>query len=54
MELKSDKKDKNFARRKTTLKRIVANMTMNNNEMVQLFSDILECMHLNSLEIKKM
>ncbi|KAK7208622.1 AP-2 complex subunit beta [Myxozyma melibiosi] len=54
VELKSDKKDKNFARRKTTLKRIVANMTMNNNEMIQLFPDILECMNVDSLEIKKM
>ncbi|KAK9466729.1 Clathrin/coatomer adaptor, adaptin-like protein [Lipomyces arxii] len=54
LELNSDKKDKNFIRRKTALKKIVANMTMNNNEMIQLFTDVLECMKFDSLEIKKM
>ncbi|KAK8043029.1 hypothetical protein PG994_013512 [Apiospora phragmitis] len=31
------KKDKNFTQKKIALKKIVANMTMSNNEMVQLF-----------------
>ncbi|KAK9451301.1 adaptin N terminal region-domain-containing protein [Limtongia smithiae] len=53
-ELHSDKRDRNYVRRKTTLKRIVANMTMNNSEMVQLFPDIIESMHIDNLEIRKM
>lgn len=48
------KKDKNYSAKKIALKKIVANMTMSNNEMVNLFPDIIECMHLPSLEIKKM
>lgn len=48
------KKDKNYAAKKVALKRIVANMTMSNNDMVALFPDIIACMHLPSLEIKKM
>ncbi|KAF2748661.1 AP-2 complex subunit beta [Sporormia fimetaria CBS 119925] len=48
------KKDKNFAAKKTALKKIVANMTMSNNDMVALFPDIVGCMHIPSLEIKKM
>ncbi|KAI0023112.1 adaptin N terminal region-domain-containing protein [Xylariomycetidae sp. FL0641] len=48
------KKDKNFTQKKIALKKIVANMTMSNNEMVSLFPDIIACMHIQSLEIKKM
>lgn len=48
------KKDKNFATKKIALKKIVANMTMSNNDMVALFPDIIGCMHIESLEIKKM
>ncbi|KAJ6444554.1 AP-2 adaptor complex subunit beta [Purpureocillium lavendulum] len=48
------KKDKNYSVKKVALKRIVANMTMSNNDMVALFPDIIACMHLPSLEIKKM
>jgi len=40
--------------KKITLKKIVANMTMSNNDMVALFSDIIGCMGIQSLEIKKM
>lgn len=50
----SGKKDKNYAAKKIALKKIVANMTMSNNDMVALFPDIIGCMHLQSLEIKKM
>jgi AP-2 complex subunit beta-1 len=32
----------------------VANMTMSNNDMVALFPDIVGCMEIPSLEIKKM
>ncbi|KAM0465549.1 hypothetical protein ACHAPV_001601 [Trichoderma viride] len=48
------KKDKNYASKKIALKRIVANMTMSNNDMVALFPDIIGCMNISSLEIKKM
>lgn len=48
------KKDKNFAGKKIALKKIVANMTMSNNDMVALFPDIIGCMHIQSIEIKKM
>ena len=48
------KKDKNFNQKKVALKKIVANMTMSNNEMVSLFPDIISCMNIPSLEIKKM
>ena len=48
------KKDKNHAAKKIALKKIVANMTMSNNDMVALFPDIVGCMGIPSLEIKKM
>ena len=48
------KKDKNFTTKKIALKKIVANMTMSNNDMVALFPDIIGCMAIQSLEIKKM
>ncbi|EER29690.1 AP-1 complex subunit beta-1, putative [Coccidioides posadasii C735 delta SOWgp] len=48
------KKDKNHSGKKIALKRIVANMTMSNNDMVSLFPDVVECMTIPSLEIKKM
>lgn len=48
------KKDKNHAAKKIALKKIVANMTMSNNDMVALFPDIVQCMDIPSLEIKKM
>ena len=48
------KKDKNNSAKKIALKKIVANMTMSNNDMVALFPDIIACMQIPSLEIKKM
>lgn len=48
------KKDKNFSAKKIALKKIVANMTMSNNDMIALFPDIINCMPISSLEIKKM
>jgi hypothetical protein len=48
------KKDKNNLAKKIALKKIVANMTMSNNDMVALFPDIVGCMQIPSLEIKKM
>jgi AP-2 complex subunit beta-1 len=48
------KKDKSHLGKKIALKKIVANMTMSNNDMVALFPDIVEVMGVQSLEIKKM
>lgn len=48
------KKDKNHIGKKIALKKIVANMTMSNNDMVALFPDVVNCMQIPSLEIKKM
>ena len=48
------KKDKNHTAKKNALKKIVANMTMSNNDMVALFPDIISCMSIPVLEIKKM
>ena len=48
------KKDKNHFAKKVALKKIVANMTMSNNDMVALFPDVVGCMQIASLEIKKM
>jgi vesicle coat complex subunit len=48
------KKDKNFSAKKTALKKIVANMTMSNNDMILLFPDVISCMQIPNLEIKKM
>lgn len=54
LELNSGKKDKNHAAKKTALKKIVANMTMSNNDMIALFPDIITCMQIPNLEVKKM
>lgn len=48
------KKDKSFLTKRIALKKIVANMTMSNNDMVALFPDIVNCMGIQNLEIKKM
>ena len=49
-----NRKDKNHSGKKIALKRIVANMTMSNNDMVALFPDVVNCMNIPSLEVKKM
>lgn len=54
MELSLDRKDRNHKNKKTALKKIVANMTMSNNEMIALFPDIIACMSLHDIDIKKM
>ncbi|KAL9608948.1 MAG: hypothetical protein Q9167_006251 [Letrouitia subvulpina] len=48
------KKDKNHAAKKVALKKVVANMTMSNNDMVALFPDVVNCMQIDNWEIKKM
>ncbi|ORX91460.1 putative beta-adaptin [Basidiobolus meristosporus CBS 931.73] len=52
-ELNSDKKDVKYARKKVVMKKIVANMTMG-NDMSSLYQDVLPCMEIPSLEVKKM
>ncbi|GJN90766.1 hypothetical protein Rhopal_003780-T1 [Rhodotorula paludigena] len=52
-ELQADKKDKNFNRRKTVLKRVVASMTMG-QDLSPLYPDVLACLSIQVLEIKKM
>lgn len=49
----TDKKDKGFVKKKTVLKKVVANMTMG-NDMSPLFPDMIQCMTIQVLEIKKM
>ncbi|KAG0036262.1 AP-2 complex subunit beta [Podila clonocystis] len=53
LELNSDKKDRNHTRKKATLKKIVANMTMG-NDMSSLYPDVIACMAIPVLEVKKM
>jgi vesicle coat complex subunit len=50
----SGKKDKTYSSKKIALKKIVANMTMSNNDMIALFADVIMCMEIPNLEIKKM
>ncbi|KAI8804042.1 vesicle-mediated transport-related protein [Cladochytrium replicatum] len=52
-ELVSEKKDPKHAKKKVVMKRIVANMTMG-NDMSPLFADVVACMNIPVLEIKKM
>ncbi|KAK4703229.1 hypothetical protein P7C70_g2981, partial [Phenoliferia sp. Uapishka_3] len=52
-ELQVDKKDKNFTRRKTVLKKVVASMTMG-QDMSPLHPDVIACLSIQVLEIKKM
>ncbi|KAF5358160.1 hypothetical protein D9756_001611 [Leucocoprinus leucothites] len=49
----AEAKDKKFVKRKTVLKRIVANITMG-NDMSPLFNDVVQCLGTPLLEIKKM
>lgn len=48
------KKDRNYSSKKIAMKKIVANMTMNNNDMIALFPDVVNQMQIPSLDIKKM
>ena len=49
-----NKKDKSHTRKKETLKKVVANMTIGHEDMSPLFPAIIECMALPVIEIKKM
>lgn len=52
-ELTADKKGKSLARRRATLKRIIANATMG-NDMQELFPEVVECMDIAAIDVKKM
>ncbi|KAF9532938.1 Adaptor protein complex beta subunit [Crepidotus variabilis] len=49
----AESKDKKFIKRKTVLKKVVANITMG-NDMSPLFTDVVQCLGTPLLEIKKM
>ncbi|KAG1756829.1 adaptin N terminal region-domain-containing protein [Suillus paluster] len=49
----AEAKDKKYQKRKTVLKKIVANITMG-NDMSPLFHDVIQCIGTPLLEIKKM
>ncbi|KAF8797984.1 Adaptor protein complex beta subunit [Phlegmacium glaucopus] len=51
--LAAETKDKKYVKRKTVLKKIVANITMG-NDMSPLFTDVVQCLGTPLLEIKKM
>lgn len=54
-ELQAAKGPKNVGKKKAVLKKIVANMTMSNNEMIVLFEDIIDIIRsTNDLDVKKM
>lgn len=54
-ELQAAKGPKNVGKKKTVLKKIVANMTMSNNEMIVLFEDIIDVIRASQdLDVKKM
>ncbi|EIW69990.1 hypothetical protein TREMEDRAFT_38658 [Tremella mesenterica DSM 1558] len=49
----NDKRDKGYVKKKVVLKKVVANMTMG-NDVSSLFPDIVQCMSVQVLDIKKM
>ncbi|RKP40436.1 putative beta-adaptin, partial [Dimargaris cristalligena] len=52
-ELLSEKRDAKYTKKRIALKKIVANMTMG-NDMAPLCTEVIACMTIPSLEIKKM
>ncbi|KAF7793028.1 hypothetical protein EIP86_004133 [Pleurotus ostreatoroseus] len=48
----AEAKDRKFTKRKTVLKKIVANITMG-NDMSPLFVDVIQCLGIPLIEIKK-
>lgn len=52
-DLTADKRDKGYARKKATLKKIIANATMG-NDMAPLFPEVVECIEIPAVDIKKM
>lgn len=53
-ELNEDiRKDPRHSKKRSVLKKIVANMTMG-NDMSALFPDVVSCMQIGDIEIKKM
>ncbi|KAJ1964008.1 hypothetical protein GGI12_001701 [Dipsacomyces acuminosporus] len=52
-ELTSEKKDPKYQRKKVAMKKVVANMTMG-NDMSPLYQEVIACMGIPDLEVKKM
>jgi hypothetical protein len=52
-ELQADGKDKGWVKKKAALKKVIANATMG-NDMSSLFPDMVNCMNIQVLDIKKM
>ncbi|KAJ2160797.1 hypothetical protein GGF46_001985 [Coemansia sp. RSA 552] len=52
-ELTSEKKDPRHQRKKVAMKKVVANMTMG-NDMSSLYNEVIACMGIPDLEVKKM
>ncbi|KAI8827060.1 Clathrin/coatomer adaptor, adaptin-like protein [Fimicolochytrium jonesii] len=52
-ELAGDRKDPKHTKKRTAMKKIVANMTMG-NDMSPLFPDVVGCMNVPIVEVKKM
>ncbi len=50
----AEKKDKNGTKKKVVLRKILANITMSNNEMILLFPEVLRLMNTSDLEMKKL
>lgn len=53
-DLSVDKKDKNHKTKRAALRKVIVNMTINNTDMINLFNEIVSCMAVDDLEIKKM
>ncbi|PRT52882.1 AP-2 complex subunit beta [Wickerhamiella sorbophila] len=53
-DLAVDKKDKNHKTKRAALRKVIVNMTINNTDMINLFNEIVRCMAVDDLEIKKM
>ncbi|KAJ2450670.1 hypothetical protein EV183_004123 [Coemansia sp. RSA 2336] len=53
LELTSEKRDPRHQRKKVAMKKVVANMTMG-NDMSSLYREVIACMHIPDLEVKKM
>lgn len=52
-ELVADRKGKGVSRKRAALKRIIANATMG-NDMHSLFAEVVECLEIDALDVKKM
>lgn len=54
VELNAAERKKSNAKRKLTLKKVIANMTMGNHDMMNLFPEVLKLLSYDDIELKKM